>query len=554
VDRVSSEGPAARRPFFWRRHRAFLILLAVAVPATIAFSWQEVIASLGDDSVSYLTLARYLSPFSSDPLIAPWAKYHSHFPPLFPLLLVFTGGAQDLLAAHLAVGACALLALAFVYRYASLRLGGALAGVFVALLFLLTPSAWVSIRGILSEPLYLALSLAALIYHDRRLEAGGGKRELLVFGLLVAAAYLARVAGIALIAAYAAHVAVRAIARRKLPTHWTLVPLVLPFALAALWLFLRPRPDMDNYGLTLHAIAEHWLKDPGVAAISTGTLLGGWMASFTGHSGVGSAMRLFFGALGFMGVIGALLGARRNRLDSWYVLASLAMLFLWVFPEDNSRRLLYPVLPLLLVHAAEALAAACAPLKMALHERRVLLAGWAFVAVMTMPATLLVLEKALDRETLVPGFAYTPSGMTPYYSTVNIAQARALAGEHAAMLAGLESLDRVTPPGSRVMWMRPEYVALLGRRPGVAWYHGWDRATLAREIRRTETGYLIAARLFKSDLAGHDGDAFAALAVDPPPYLRAAFVITAPGTTGQEFVLLEVDRAALDRYISTGGA
>jgi len=75
-------------------------------------------------------------------------------------------------------------------------LGGALAGVFVALLFLLTPSAWVSIRGILSEPLYLALSLAALIYHDTRLEAGGGKRELLVFGLLVAAAYLARVAGI----------------------------------------------------------------------------------------------------------------------------------------------------------------------------------------------------------------------------------------------------------------------------------------------------------------------------------------------------------------------
>jgi hypothetical protein len=553
VDRVSSEGPAARRPFFWRRHRTFLILLAIAVPATIAFSWQGVIASLGDDSVSYLTLARYLSPFSSDPLGAPWAKYHSHFPPLFPLLLVFTGGAQNLLAAHLAVAACALVALALVYRYASLRLGGALAGAFVALLFLLTPSAWVSIRGILSEPLYLALSLAALIYHDRRVETGGGKRELLVFGLLVAAAYLSRVAGIALIAAYAAHVAVRAIARRKLPTPWTLMPLILPFALAGLWLLLRPRPDVDNYGLTLHAIAEHWVKDPGVAAISTGTLLGGWMASFTGYSGVGSSMRLFFGALGFMGVVGALLGARRNRIDSWYVLASLAMLFLWVFPEDNTRRLLYPVLPLLLVHAAEALAAACAPLKMALHERRVLLAGWAFAAAMTMPATLLVLDKALDREILVPGFAYTPSAMTPFYSKVNIAQARALAGEHAAVLSGLESLDRVTPPGSRIMWMRPEYIALLGRRPGVAWYHGWDRATLAREIRRSETGYLIASRLFKSDLAGHDGDAYAALAVDPPPYLRAAFVITAPGTTGQEFVLLEVDRAALDRYISKAG-
>ena len=63
--------------------------------------------------------------------------------------------------------------------------------------------------------------------------------------------------------------------------------------------------------------------------------------------------------------------------------------------------------------------------------------------------------------------------------------------------------------------------------------------------------YLVAARLFKSDLAGHDGDAFAALAVDPAPYLRPAMVI-ATDDASQEFVLLEVDRAALDLYLSKG--
>src|SRR5450432_2009230 len=172
---------------------------------------------------------------------------------------------------------------------------------------------------------------------------------------------------------------------------------------------------------------------------------------------------------------------------------------------------------------------------------------------MTMPASLLVLEKSLDRAPLIEGFAYSAASMTQYYTSVNLTRGHSDAAQNAAVLAGLESLDRITPPGSRVMWMRPEYVALLGRRPGVAWYHEWDRATLAREIRRTETGYLTASRLFKSDLAGRDGDAFAALAVDSPPYLRAAFVITAPGTTGQEFVLLEVDRVALDRYIAKGG-
>ncbi|HEX7403121.1 MAG TPA: hypothetical protein VF287_03825, partial [Usitatibacter sp.] len=418
---LSSEGPAARRPFSWRRHRAFLILLAFAVPATIAFSWQEVLASLGDDSVSYLTLARYLSPFSSDPLTAPWAKFHSHFPPLFPLLLVFTGGAYNLLAAHLAVAACALLALLLVYRYAALRLGGPGAGCLVALLFLLTPSAWVSIRSILSEPLYLSLTLAAIIYHDRRVDEDGVKGEFIVFGLLVAAAYVTRVAGIALMAAYAMHVAVRAIGRGKLPSPWTLVPVILPLALAGVWLVLRPQPDVDNYRLTLGGIVEHWLSDPTVAAMSLESLFGGWMATFTGDSGVGSSMRLLFGAVGIMGVAGALLGARRTRLDSWYVLASLAMLFLWVFPEDNTRRLLYPLLALLLVHAAEALAGACAYLRRSRLQGRVLFAGWAFVAAMTMPATLLVGEKALDREPLIPGFAYSASSMTQYYTSVNVA-------------------------------------------------------------------------------------------------------------------------------------
>jgi hypothetical protein len=109
----------------------------------------------------------------------------------------------------------------------------------------------------------------------------------------------------------------------------------------------------------------------------------------------------------------------------------------------------------------------------------------------------------------------------------------------------------MTPPGARVMWMRPEYVALLGHRAGTAWYHRWDRPTLAREIRRTGTDYLIAARLFKSDLAGDDGDAFAKLALDPPPYLHAAMVI-ASDNADQEFVLLQVDQAALDLYLAKG--
>lgn len=539
-----------RRPFSWRVHGAFLLLLAIVAPLTIAFSWQQVIATIGDDSVSYLTLARQLTPFTTDPLTAPWAKYYSHFPPVFPLLLALTGGSYNLLVAHLLVGACALLTLPLIYRHATLRLGGATAGVLVVALFLLAPSAWVSIRGILSEPLYLLLSLAALAAHER-LGANAGKGALLAFGVLLAAAFLTRLAGLALLVAYGMHVGMAAIARRERPRSSTLLVLAPVVALAALWITLRPAPQAEGYGQTWQFFLKQWWDQSGfLASVAQDFLLRGWVSSFTGESEVGPATRLAFAAVGLLGIAGALLGVLRNRLDAWYVLASLAMLFLWIFPEENTRRLLYPLLPLLLVHAGEALAAACARLNALRYEKRALLVGWAFVVAMVLPASFLTLQKALDREPLIAGFTYSASSITDYYTTLNVLHARAIARRQATVLAGLESIDRVTPPDSRVMWMRPEYVAFLGKRAAVPWYFGWDRATLAREIRRSGTGYLVVARLFKTDLAGEYGDAFAMMTLDPPAYLSPILVFPSEDGRGDSFILFEVDPAALDLYLA----
>jgi 4-amino-4-deoxy-L-arabinose transferase-like glycosyltransferase len=535
---------------FLKRHGAFLALLALAVPLTVGFCWQDVVATLGDDSVSYLTLARYFSPFSSDATVAPWAKYHGHFPPLFPMLLVMAGGTHSFLAAHLAVGACALAALVLVYRFAAVRLASARAGFLVALLFLLMPSAWINAHGILSEPLYLALTLAALLYHARRVEPVAGTASLLAFGALLGAIYLTRVAGVALIVAYAIHVAVRAAARRKFPERSALAPLLIPVVLAAVWLALRPEPNVDNYRLTLRLVLDRWMTDPAILRASWDALAGGWVASFTGDSQVGPVAQALFGALGVLGMAGALLGASRNRLDAWYVLASLAMIFLWVFPEAITRRLLYPLLPLLLIHAAQALAGACALLKGARYAGRALAAAWALLALLILPASILVAQKAIARAPLFADSGYSYAGITDYYTTVNLPRARAIAGEHAAVLAGLESIARTTPPDARVMWMRPEYVAVLGKRAAVPWYLTWDRVTLAREIQRTGAGYLVAARLYKNDLAGHGGEAFTPIVEAPPAYLRATLTIANPADGTLEFVLLEVDRAALDRYLA----
>jgi hypothetical protein len=541
------EKPAQRRLSFFWRHSAFIALLLVAAPLTAAFCWHTVLASLLDDSVSYITLARHLSPFHADPLLEPWTRYMAHFPPLFPLLLAVTGASDSFLAAHLVVGACAVAALVLTYAYANLELGSPRAGFLVALLFIATPGAWVSVLGILSEPLFLALSLAALIHHERRAEKGG-MRDAVVLGVLLAAACLTRAAGTALLAAYTVQVTLRAIGRRELPRLAALVPIAMTIALQLAWRALRPQPDHDVYAAVWGAVADRWLHDPDVLRSAWDSLFGGWVATFTGESDVGASMRIAFGALGAFALAGAIGRARHNRLDGWYVLASGAMLFVYTFPESSMRRLVYPLVPVLLVHAGLAVRAAASRLAPRAGLRP-LLVGWSLAFLLTLPGTLLVASRSMDREPIVPGLGYSAASTSNYYATLNGALALYAAKQNVVTLAGLELARRATPPQSRVMWTRTEYVALLARRTAVPMYTRWDAGALARNILDSRTDYVVAARLYKSDLSGLGDDVFTPLVSATPPYLKAVLALSGPAGPN-DFVLFAVDRDALERYLA----
>jgi hypothetical protein len=124
-----------------------------------------------------------------------------------------------------------------------------------------------------------------------------------------------------------------------------------------------------------------WLADPLLMAqVSASGVLAGWTASFTNDADVGAVSRALSWAIGRARARRArALRLRRNRPDAWYVAISLAIVFAWVFREENTRRLLYPLLPLMLFHAGEALAA----LALTLRTRHVAIAlgtGAALVA------------------------------------------------------------------------------------------------------------------------------------------------------------------------------
>lgn len=546
-DSPEEERPAASRPFSFQDHAPFALLMAAAAPLMFAFAWQRGLASMRDDSFSYLTLARHFAPGAS--WLDPWVAQHAHLPPLFPLALFLGGGSANLLVAHALVVAFALLGLAFAYAFAARLLERRWAAALVVAAFLLTPTAWISVKGILSESLFLLFSFAALHFHAIRIErARPALRDLLVFGVLLACVYLTRAVGVALLAAVAVHVILRAALSRQRAI-WPLLLPALPVALlAAAWILVRPG-DGGAYRDTILYTVESWL-DRGFSQIPYAARLffEGWIASLHADTWTAPLPRAVFSIVLLLGIAGSLQRAWRNRLDGWYVLLSLALTFFWMYPQDATRRLLYPVVPLLILHAALFVSFVCGRIAPPVRK-------WIFVAagalplVVCAPAVMLLLQKTLMRDP-IPGTAYAYADITEYFLYVNEAQARAVAGGSLATFAGFDGVAALTPPQAKVMWMRPEYVALLAHREPVAYENAWDSLRLAREIGRTGTGYVIFAEVYKVDVnmtMRHPREVLA----DVPRYSKEVLAIANPATRRREFALFEIDRERLAQFIAS---
>jgi hypothetical protein len=322
--------------------------------------------------------------------------------------------------------------------------------------------------------------------------------------------------------------------------------------MAALWLSWRPKAEGFNYQSALAFISQNLPEDPvGYLRKCADALSGGWIRSFTADSDVHWLAKAVFGIVGLLGVAGAVLRARSNRIDGWYVLATLPVVFLWLFPEDNTRRLLYPLVPLLIIHAAVFIAFIARKVPSQRHRRMLVAAVVALPVLLCLPAWLLVQSKSMDRDKIYPGLRYRYSDMTDYYTTIDVKVSRARASQHAAILGGLESLGTVTPPGSRVMWVRPDYVVVLGNRQGVPWYYRWSHGDFLREVKRSKVDYIITSSLMKSDMEGVPVD----LSVRFDWALQVSDVVhsmRSHAMEGYEIAVLKVDPAVIDEMLKVG--
>jgi len=145
-------------------HSIWPLLLAYLSYLMYHLAFFDSLSSIANDSVNYIAMARHYSPWIDESKAIHHVWPLQDFPPLFPVLLAMTGAAHSFLYAHALVVLIGLSSLYFLYRISKVLLGNEIASIGVVIMFALSPGYILGLQGILSEALYLLLSMMFLLY------------------------------------------------------------------------------------------------------------------------------------------------------------------------------------------------------------------------------------------------------------------------------------------------------------------------------------------------------------------------------------------------------
>jgi hypothetical protein len=122
--------------------------------------------------------------------------------------------------------------------------------------------------------------------------------------------------------------------------------------------------------------------------------------------------------------------------------------------------------------------------------RRPALLGHALAAILVVSQTLPALGFVYQRAST----GNPAAAIVDWYRTADVKAARARSQVHLDLLADMEEIRKLTPPGASVMWVAPGYVALLaGRRAVKAPDAGLGTGAYLEAVRALRVDYVFVS-------------------------------------------------------------
>jgi len=467
---------------FLRSRAAVTAALAVAILVASYFlllTWRVDPPLLDGDDAVYVLMADFFSPFSDrDKEVLALVMRRSYFPPLYPMLLGLLGGvASSTLLAHAVSVATLFLAFIALFVWANSIIERPITVAVLVILVALLPATVVPLFGLLSEGLYLVLTLVALFLAVR---GPRSKYWHYLTALVIGLAILSRTVGFALWLAYA----IWLISGRR--EHWRTLPLIALIPWFAWTVWKSTHGYAASYaGSVMDLLSGRTLWRVIVEQLSVAPvhIWHGWASSINhleiSSVGIGAAI---LGAICIAGL------ARRlylGSLDGLYVAVYLGTILVWPYSYE-ARRLLFVVLPLLLVQGlAMAEWVGSRTTNPVSVRRRAATAYLAILGVTALPAILLMQER------LIAGFHDSNrryAVAASWYTYPNVNRAKERIGEEVALARAWQASRSKVSAGECVYHPKPvAFMLYANRRAYATPYAGnasefWEKATLCHDF------------------------------------------------------------------------
>ena len=340
-----------------RQDYYFLIFLVLLLSAYsfhfLSFTLFDGFTTFSNDAANYVLLARKWSPFfsPSDAELFTWPV--QNFPPGFPWVLAITGASETLWLSHALVSFCMICSLILAGWLTYRRLGWLMGGLLILALVSL-PGVVTSSLGILSENLYLLLSLSVLMtysYIKRKQNTTWGLYLLLSFFLTFTV--LTRTIGIAIFGALFLVTLLDSELARKVKNR-LYISIASSVILWQSWVIFNPQSSDLTYGFSIEYIigSKAGLTDVLTFLwhsfnVNTMQVLSSWSHYlFLTHSNLW--FFLFSYIVFIVCLIGLGLRLLQLKLDSLYIVFYLIILLFWPHPGEMTR-FLHPIMFLMIL-------------------------------------------------------------------------------------------------------------------------------------------------------------------------------------------------------------
>lgn len=321
----------------------FLVFIVISI-IYVQWTWTGVIGQFGGDNAWYLHTAKFLSPYSLHTEATLYFAKYSPYPPLVPIILALSGGAESIYVAHLVTVLFLLGSFVLLYIWASRVIDSKMAAIGVVLVFASSSMTYMHALEILSENYYLFFCLLSLVLVEYARKREAEFRVLMLASLLAGAAVLVRSIGVSMICAFVIYIWINH------PVAWRGRLYVILFSPLLLSKSLNFK--VDNSSSYVDMMSDKLSTFNSLSDVTAHfyahieRFIYAWVNLF-GVSTTGGI--IIVGVTGILSVVGLAVRIKGKHLDGLYVLMYFLVILLWPFAFE-AERYLYPVVAIMIVH------------------------------------------------------------------------------------------------------------------------------------------------------------------------------------------------------------